>query len=104
VIRQDRINGGQQAYWCCGQCSALRSDLAGVPLLPSAHVSVARAAETQRSASRRAVKETAQRRAELVGAYPAASPAVASRLLCAPGRRAREAGDYRCAGSWWYRS
>jgi len=27
VVRQDRINGGQQAYWCCGRCGALRSHL-----------------------------------------------------------------------------
>jgi hypothetical protein len=27
VVRQERYLGGTQAYWCCGQCSALRSHL-----------------------------------------------------------------------------
>jgi hypothetical protein len=27
VVRQPRHLGGTQAYWCCPQCSALRSDL-----------------------------------------------------------------------------
>jgi hypothetical protein len=27
VVRQDRINGGQQAYWSCPRCGVLRSHL-----------------------------------------------------------------------------
>src|SRR5262249_41986046 len=27
VVRQDRINGGQQAYWLCPRCGALRCHL-----------------------------------------------------------------------------
>src|SRR5215469_12676210 len=30
IVRQDCINGGQQAYWLCPQCSALRSHLYAV--------------------------------------------------------------------------
>src|SRR5262249_32627422 len=70
--------------------------------MPSADSPLARAAEARGGASRCAVKEEAWCRAELAGADPAATSALEPRVLCAPGRRAREAGgDDRRDASWY---
>src|SRR5262249_54533501 len=76
---------------------------AAVSCVRRAFLSIARAAETQGGASRRAVKKTAPRRAELAGAGAAEAAALEPRVLWAPGCRACEARGYRCAGSRWYR-